>query len=461
MTSGSYDFAGYQVLVVGGTRGEGHTIATSFAEAGASVTVTGTMMLRALYDTDLSPFDYESVNLARQESIDHLVGDDRPPRRARPGRVTANLPYGLPPDEQAFVAQAARSGLLGPTFLTTRLRLKLSQSPALGGGCVVNTGAVRTWLELSTTADEAQAQVIESTARAGEKWAGLGVRVNSVLQTTRPVLPRQYAPRAGSRVAGTTLVREQGTRVGEAVAASALFLASSAAVAHHRPDPAAELTRPTRDDRRLGVGHGFRDEHVRRNSSTESDCHSRRLPCPQIGHRVSTETSAPARRVRRDPHHLRTLPGRHRRRCSCRPGGLEHAEAILPRHCGPTRSQVPATEQLVRRRIGVGLPVRDAGRPAGRGRRRRPAPSARAPRRGRSPRPRSAPGPYDVARARPTRRARRRGGRPPPAGRRSPPPCWPRSARPAVARRPRAARPSTASCAARGGCGRRPRGRPC
>ena len=143
--------------------------------------------------------------------------------------ASANLPYALPPDEHAFIAQAARSGLLGPTFLTTRLRLKLSQSPALGGGCVVNTGALRTWLELSSTADEAQAQVIESTARAGEKWAGLGVRVNSVLQTTRPVLPRQYAPRAGSRVAGTTLLREQGTRAGESVAASALFLASSAA----------------------------------------------------------------------------------------------------------------------------------------------------------------------------------------------------------------------------------------
>src|SRR5690349_18296325 len=184
MTSGSYDFAGYQVLVVGGTRGEGHTIATSFAEAGASVTVTGTMMLRALYDTDLSPFDYESVNLARQESIDHLVGmTDHLDVLVL--AASANLPYGLPPDEQAFVAQAARSGLLGPTFLTTRLRLKLSQSPILGGGCVVNTCAVRTWLELSSSVDEAQAQVIKSTARAGEKWAGLGVRVNAVLQTTR------------------------------------------------------------------------------------------------------------------------------------------------------------------------------------------------------------------------------------------------------------------------------------
>ena len=146
-TAGSYDFNGYQVLVVGGTRGEGRRIASAFSASGASVTVTGTMMLRSLYDSDLSAFDYESVNLARQDSIDHLAGTI--------GHIdvlvlaaSCNLPYGLPPDEQAFIAEAARSGLLGPTSLTTRLRLKLSQSPALSSGCVVNTGAVTSWLQL-------------------------------------------------------------------------------------------------------------------------------------------------------------------------------------------------------------------------------------------------------------------------------------------------------------------------
>jgi 3-oxoacyl-[acyl-carrier protein] reductase len=230
MTSGSYDFTGYEVLVIGGTRGEGHTIASAFARSGANVTVTGTMMLRALYDTDLAAFDYESVNLARQESIDNLVGII--------GHLdvlvlaaSCNLPFGLPADERAFIAEAARSGLLGPTFLTTRMRLKLGQSPAPGGGCVINTGAVAKWLELSSTPEAARAQLVESTARAGEQWAGLGVRVNSVLQHKHAVLPRQYAPVAasshGSRVAGDTLVRTQ--RMSAAVADATLFLASSGA----------------------------------------------------------------------------------------------------------------------------------------------------------------------------------------------------------------------------------------
>ena len=229
-TSGSYDFNGYQVLVIGGTRGEGHTIASAFASSGASVTVTGTMMLRSLYDTDLSAFDYESVNLARQESIDHLVGTVSH-IDVLVLAASCNLPYGLPPGEQAFIAGAARSGVLGPTFLTTRLRLKLGQSPALGGGCVVNTGAVTSWLQLSSTPEAAQRELTDATARAGRNWAGLGVRVNSVLQESRSVLPRQYAPSVpvgGSRVAGGTMVRTQ-PRVDDAVTDAALFLASSAA----------------------------------------------------------------------------------------------------------------------------------------------------------------------------------------------------------------------------------------
>lgn len=52
----SFDFGGTSVLVTGGTSGIGHAIASAFATAGASVTVTGTRASAAEYDTDLSAF---------------------------------------------------------------------------------------------------------------------------------------------------------------------------------------------------------------------------------------------------------------------------------------------------------------------------------------------------------------------------------------------------------------------
>lgn len=230
MTSGWYDFTDYQVLVVGGTRGQGHAIATAFAESGAYVTVTGTMMLRPRYADDLSAFEYESVNLARQDSIDHLVSAVQHVD-VLVLAAGCNLPHDLPGSERDFITEATRLGLLGPTFLTTRLRLKLSNSPADGGGCVVNTDAVRSWFELASTPDEARAEVVASTRRAGEKWEGLGVRVNSVVRSPRAVVPRQYAPTSGAgtaRVAGDTLVRTRQSTT-DAVTDATLFLASRGA----------------------------------------------------------------------------------------------------------------------------------------------------------------------------------------------------------------------------------------
>lgn len=226
MSGQPHDFTGYEVLVVGGTTGSGHAIARAFAGAGAHVTVTGTLMLRELYDSDLSGLDYEMVNLARQDSIDHLVStvDDLDVLVMAAG---CNLPFGLPESERSFIAEAVRSGVLGPMFLTTRLRLKLSQSPAIGGGCVLNTGSVRRWLELALPAETAGEELAVTTARAGDTWAGIGVRVNSVVEGPRGLLPRQ-ADRVspGSRVAGgDTLVRRQVPRLHDTMADLALLLA--------------------------------------------------------------------------------------------------------------------------------------------------------------------------------------------------------------------------------------------
>ena len=215
----AHDFAGQRVLVTGGTRGVGLATAHAFVEAGADVTVTGTKVLPGLYDAELSRFDYHQLNLTRRESIDYLVSNL--------GRIDilvnaagASLPSSLDHAEREFVAHSARLGLLGPNQLMTRLRFRLSESTVPGGGAVVNTGATRRWHELTRTADEASAELIEATRRMGESWSRHGARVNTVLESPQRAVPRQY------RTEGSLLVRSIPSTL-EAVAGVVLFLAGS------------------------------------------------------------------------------------------------------------------------------------------------------------------------------------------------------------------------------------------
>ncbi len=225
----AHDFTGYRVLVTGGTRGAGLAIAQEFADAGAEVTVTGTMILPTLYDADLSDFYYEQLNLARQDSIDNFV-TLQGPVDVLVNAAGATLPFGFDPTEHDFVRQAVGLGMLGPAFLMTRLRMRLAQSQAVGGGAIINTASVLRWQALVAGAEIPISTLTEDTRAAGENWARIGARVNSVVEPSPTWIPRQSTQRdALSQPAGSVLLREQGQGTHESVAATALFLASSGA----------------------------------------------------------------------------------------------------------------------------------------------------------------------------------------------------------------------------------------
>ncbi len=74
MNTVSFDFAGTNVLVTGGTSGIGHGIAAEFAKAGAAVTVTSTRGSPADYpETDLEAFSYRQCQIQDPDSVDALV----------------------------------------------------------------------------------------------------------------------------------------------------------------------------------------------------------------------------------------------------------------------------------------------------------------------------------------------------------------------------------------------------
>ena len=227
MSSPAPDFIGHRVLVVGGTSGSGHAIARGFVDAGAHVTVTGTYMLRELYDADLSGMSYDMVNLARQDSIDHIVAAT-PRLDVLVLAAGCHLPADLEETERDFLAGAVSSGILGPMFLATRLRRKLGHSILPGGGCILLTGSTRRWLELSMPPEESTVELATMTARDADTWSRLGVRINCLVEPARTrLIHRQAAPGAtGARgPGGDTLVREPMPRLEESVADLALFLA--------------------------------------------------------------------------------------------------------------------------------------------------------------------------------------------------------------------------------------------
>ena len=71
----TFDFTGTSVLVTGGTSGIGHAVASSFADAGAVVTVTGTRADASAYETDLARFRYRPLDLRDAAAVDALAAD--------------------------------------------------------------------------------------------------------------------------------------------------------------------------------------------------------------------------------------------------------------------------------------------------------------------------------------------------------------------------------------------------
>lgn len=228
-----FDFTSRHVLVTGGTRGLGLTLARAFLDAGARVSVTGCKILPSLYDADLSPFAYHQLRMTSSDAIDSFVD--------RIGAVDvlvnaagARLDNTLEDHEREFMAHSARLGFVGPLRLTHQLRQRLYSSSAKGGGAVIHTSGTQRWLELTQTPADAQAELMSHTERTGRAWSRLGARVNTVLCSPRPTVPTQPRPplQVVSAGEGSLLTRRKvatSTASAEQVATVALFLASSGA----------------------------------------------------------------------------------------------------------------------------------------------------------------------------------------------------------------------------------------
>jgi 3-oxoacyl-[acyl-carrier protein] reductase len=226
----SFDFVGTEVLVTGGTSGIGWATASAFADAGATVTVTGTRQGSADYDTALDRFAYRQLDLRDDEAVDRLaVGISS--LDVLVNNAGANFPDGKDEWDPDGFSAALDLNVAGAMRLTTGCRSVLAASTMSGGASVTNIVSMTAFRSTTIVPgySAAKAALLALTRNLAVHWVRDGIRVNAVapgLIDTPMTAPMQ----AFDGMVEAELSKVAIQRMGRAheVAAAVLFLSSDA-----------------------------------------------------------------------------------------------------------------------------------------------------------------------------------------------------------------------------------------
>lgn len=176
-----YDYTGSKVLVTGGTSGIGYAIATAFAQAGASVTVTGTRASSADYDTmDLSAFTFKTLKVQNTEAIKTLAAE-LSGLDILVNNAGASMPGGDEWTHDGF-EESVRVNLFSAYHMSQACFEHLKASNIKGGASIIGIASLTSFFanELVPGYGAAKAGLVQMAKSMGLTWAGHGIRANTI-----------------------------------------------------------------------------------------------------------------------------------------------------------------------------------------------------------------------------------------------------------------------------------------
>jgi 3-oxoacyl-[acyl-carrier protein] reductase len=225
-----FDFLGTDVLVTGGTSGIGFATASAFADAGATVIVTGTRPSTAEYDTALERFGYHQLDMRDTEAVDDLAGSISS-LDVLVNNAGANFPDGKDEWDPDGFSAALDLNVEGAMRLTVRCRAALAASSMSGGASVTNIVSMTAFRSTTIVPgySAAKAALLALTRNLAVHWVGDGTRVNAVapgLIDTPMTAPMKAFDGMVDAELSKVAIRRMGSV--DEVAAAVLFLASDA-----------------------------------------------------------------------------------------------------------------------------------------------------------------------------------------------------------------------------------------
>lgn len=228
----TYDYAGAQVLVTGGTSGIGAAAAAAYHAAGAEVTITGTRADPSAYDHNLSDYRYLQMDIENGASIDAVASSLRGLDVLVNNAGIALASLGFNEYEPEVFARAVNMLLVGAFRMTRRTVDLLAKSKLEGGASIVNIASMSSYFGIPVVPGYGAAKtgLVGLTRTLAVEWGAIGIRVNAVAAglTRSRMTAGTFAQ---NKWTAPTLTRTPLGRLGEPedIANAIIFLTSPAA----------------------------------------------------------------------------------------------------------------------------------------------------------------------------------------------------------------------------------------